>query len=139
MSSSVRALVAGLLNDPIAGHAANGSATGLLLFTLLGWLTPILSALAVILSIVVYGITIYESKTFKGFSIRFRSHLARVLKSRGHATSGDALAKSALADAKAVVVLAQADVVVAKDTVADAKQAVAAPVTPAVVPPPAKS
>ncbi len=119
-----------LVNDPIISPAGHTVATGSILLTLANWLNPTLTTVAVILSIIWYGVTIYESKTFKSFSIRFRAHLARVLKLKGHKKAGQKMAEKALADAKAVVVETKGDAALAADTVEDAKQAVAAPPAP---------
>lgn len=117
-------LVGLVLSHPNVRPVGNASATGVIIVSWMGVLTPVLTAIATCMAIIWYAITIYESKTGQSFAIRLKAHTARLLKNTGHKEAGQKMADKALDAAVKVLEVAKVEVADAKDTVADVQTAV---------------
>ncbi len=102
-------VVSTFVNGSVIQPTGHVAATGVVLMAWLGWLTPVLTAIATVMAILWYAVTLYESKTVQDMIARWK-------------------AKKVLGPKVAAQVDAAVSLVVAKQAV---KDAAALPVTPA--------
>jgi hypothetical protein len=99
-----QSVAAGFINGQVIHPVGHTVATGAVILSVLGWLTPVLTAVATLMAILWYAVTLYESKTVQDILARWKSNKIIGVKATAQSTAAVDLtvAKQAVKDANAL-------------------------------------